>query len=167
MELHDHSHLHAETRTCSLFYHDTLVELLLSHPIRPVFFGICMSSCFLFWETFPWRLGSIWITKITHLMMDDFMSPHFRPTIYLMPYWGIFRFEWDSWIFMELHDRPHLRNTHRDKDLFIILSWSSSGALLEPFSLAHIFRHSDVIIPPLLRYAFFICESDSIMDVDD
>ena len=24
--------------------------------------------------------------RITHLMMDDFMPPHFRPTIYLMPY---------------------------------------------------------------------------------
>ena len=56
--------------------------------------------------------------------------------------------------------------TPRD-DLFVILSWSSSGALLEPFSQARLFRHSDVVILPLLRYALLICESDSIMDVDD
>ena len=87
--------MHTETMTCSLFYHDPLVEPLLSHPVRLVFFSICMSSCFLFRETFPWRLGSIWITKITHLTMNDFMSLGFRPTIYSMPYWGIFRFDWD------------------------------------------------------------------------
>ena len=45
--------MHTETRTCSLFYHGSLVEPLLSHPIRLVFFSICMSSCLLFRETFP------------------------------------------------------------------------------------------------------------------
>ena len=78
--------MHTETRTCSLFYHDPPVEPLLSYLVRPVFFSICMSSCFLFREMFPWRLGSIGIMEITHLMMDDFMSPDFQPTIYLMPY---------------------------------------------------------------------------------
>ena len=68
---------------------------------------------------------------------------------------------------MELHDRLHLRDTRQDEDLFVILSWSSSGALIEPFNQAHIFWHSDVFILLLLRYAFFICESDSVMDVDD
>ena len=84
--------MHTETMTCSLFYHDPSVEPLLSHPVRLVFFSICMSSCFLFREMFPWCLGSIWITKITHLTMNDFMSLGFRPTIYSMPYWGIFSF---------------------------------------------------------------------------
>ena len=82
--------MHTETRTCLLFYHGPLVKPLLSHPVRPVFFGICMSSCLLFQETFPWRLGSIWVTEIAHLTMDGFMSPNFRRTIHLMPYWGIF-----------------------------------------------------------------------------
>ena len=68
---------------------------------------------------------------------------------------------------MESNGHLHLRDTRRDEDLFVILSWSSSGALLEPFSQARIFRHSNVVILPLLRYAFVICESDSIMDVDD
>ena len=78
--------MHVETRTCSSFYHDDSVEPLLSHLVRPVFFDICMSSCFLFWETFPWRLDSIWITGITHLIMDyfvlsDFMIYHTFDTI--------------------------------------------------------------------------------------
>ena len=44
--------MRTETRTCSLFYHDPSVEPLLSHP--GIMFDICMSSCFLFWETLPW-----------------------------------------------------------------------------------------------------------------
>ena len=68
---------------------------------------------------------------------------------------------------MESNGHLHLRDTRRDEDLFVILSWSSSGALLEPFSQARIFRHSNVVILPLLRYTFFICESDSVMNVDD
>ena len=115
----------------------------------------------------PWCLGLIrlwiWVTEITHLMMDDLMLSNFR----FIPYWGIFHLRWDSRIFMESHNRPHLRDTCWDENLFIILSWSSSGALLEPFSQARICRHSDVVILPLLRYAFVIRESDSVMDVDD
>ena len=45
--------MRTETRTCSLFYHDPLVESLLSHPVKLVFFSIFMSSCFLFWDAFP------------------------------------------------------------------------------------------------------------------
>ena len=142
------------------------MEPLLSHPIRPVFFGICTSSCFFFRETSPWRLGLIWITEITRLMMDDFMSPNSQSTIYLMPYWGIFHFDWDFWIFMESHNHLHLRDTRWDEDLFVILSWFSSGALLKPLNQARIFRHSDVVILPLLRYTLLICESDSVMDLD-
>ena len=40
--------MHTETRTCSLFYHDPPVEPLLIHLVRPIFFSICMSPCFLF-----------------------------------------------------------------------------------------------------------------------
>ena len=40
---------------------------------------------------------------------------------------------------MELHDHFHLRDAHRDKDMFIILSLSLSGASLEPSS--HHVRH--------------------------
>ena len=152
--------MHTETRTCSLFYHDPSVEPLLSHPI--IMFNIYMSSCFLFREMLPRSLGSIWIIGITHFMLSDFW-----PTIYLMLYWGIFHFRWDLRIFMESHDHLRLRDTHRDEDLFVILSWSSSGALLKSFILTCTFRHLDAIILPLLRCVFFIRGSDSVMDSDD
>ena len=152
--------MHTETRTCSLFYHDPSVEPLLSHPI--IMFNIYMSSCFLFREMLPRSLGSIWIIGITHFMLFDFW-----PTIYLMLYWGIFHFGWDLRIFMESHDHLSLRDTHRDEDLFFILLWSSGGALLESFILTCTFQHLDVIMFLLLRYAFLIYESDSLMDIDD
>ena len=72
--------------------------------------------------------------------------------------------------FMDLHGvacSTHLRDTHWGDDLFIILSWSSSGASLEPSSQTHTFRHLDVIMIFLLGYAFLTCGSDSVMDVDD
>ena len=49
-----------------LSYHDPLVEPLLSYPVRPVFFSICMSSCFFFWGTFQWCLGlfQLWVWMI-------------------------------------------------------------------------------------------------------
>ena len=34
----------------------------------------------------------------------------FRPTTHLMPHRGIFRFDWDLYIFMNSHDCPHLRD---------------------------------------------------------
>ena len=68
---------------------------------------------------------------------------------------------------MESHDHLRLRDTRWDKDLFVILSWSSSGAFLESFILTRTFRHLDVIILPLLRCVFFIRGSDSVMDSDD
>ena len=80
VELHAHStcEIHAEAMTCSLSYHDPLVEPLLSHPFRPAFFHIWTSSCFFFWDTPFWPVGPIqlwtWMTRITHLMMDDLMS---------------------------------------------------------------------------------------------
>ena len=78
-----------------------------------------------------------------------------------------FHFDWDLQIFMESHDHPHPRDTSWDDDLFVILSWSPSGASLEPSNQTHIFRHLVVIIFFLLGHAFLICGSDSDTDVDD
>ena len=84
--------MYAETMTCSLFYHDPSVEPLWIYSARPTFFSIWLPSCLLFQETFHRCLGLIWIMKIAHLMMDDFMSPDFWPIVHLVPYWGIFMF---------------------------------------------------------------------------
>ena len=67
-----------------------------------------------------------------------------------------FRSDWDLQVFMELHAYPHLRDTRRDDDLFIILSWYPSGASLEPFNQTHTFRHLDVIMILLLEYVSLI-----------
>ena len=47
---------------------------------------------------------------------------------------------------MELHDHFHLRDAHQDENVFVFLSWSLSGASLEPSSQARIFRHLYVIM---------------------
>ena len=78
-----------------------------------------------------------------------------------------FRFDRDLQIFMELHAYLHLWGTHQDDDLFVILSWSPKGASLEPFNQTHTLWHLDVIMLLLLRYTFFICRFDSVMDEDD
>ena len=70
--------IHAETMTYLLSYHDPPVESLLSHPVRPTFFGIQMSSYFPFWGT-PFRsmsLIQLWMrmTRTAHSMRDDLMS---------------------------------------------------------------------------------------------
>ena len=56
---------------------------------------------------------------------------------------------------------------HDELIVYCYLIMTPSGVSLEPSNQAHIFRHSDVIILLLLRYAFLICESNSIMDMDD
>ena len=56
---------------------------------------------------------------------------------------------------MELHDHFHLRDTHRDDDLFVNLSWSLSGASFRPFSHAHTFWYLDVLMLLLLRDIFW------------
>ena len=56
---------------------------------------------------------------------------------------------------MELHDHLHLRDTHRDNDLFVILSWSPSGDSFGPCSQAHTFLYLDVLMLLLLRDAFW------------
>ena len=47
---------------------------------------------------------------------------------------------------MELHDHSHLRDARRDNGVFVILSWSLSGAPLEPSNQARIFQHLYVIM---------------------
>ena len=73
--------IHAETRTCSLFYHGPLVEPFLSHLVKPAFFGIQMSSYFPFWGTLFLSVSLIqlltWMTRTTHSMMDDLRSSDF------------------------------------------------------------------------------------------
>ena len=67
---------------------------------------------------------------------------------------------------MELHAYPHLQDTHWDDDLFVILSWSPSGASLEPFSQTHIFRHLDIIMLLLVGNASLMFGSDIAMDLE-
>ena len=73
--------IQAETMTSLLSYHDLPWEPLLSHSVKPTLFSIWMSSYFFFWDTSFWFVGPMqlraWLTRITHLMMDDLMSPDF------------------------------------------------------------------------------------------
>ena len=119
--------------TFSLFYDDPLVEPWRSHPSRSASLGIRLFSCFLSREMFPRRLDWIWITEITCLMIDDFISPDFRLIVHLMPHWGIFPFWGGLEISMELHDHSHLRSTCWDDDLFTIVmmipQWSISRVI--------------------------------------
>ena len=73
--------IHAEMMICLLSYHDPPVEPLWSHPVKPTFFDIWLSSCFSFWGTPFWFVGLIqlwtWITRIAHSMMDDLISSGF------------------------------------------------------------------------------------------
>ena len=47
---------------------------------------------------FRWDL---WVfTYVAWSMIDDYMSPDFRPIVHLMPILGhVFRFRWDLWVF--------------------------------------------------------------------
>ena len=67
---------------------------------------------------------------------------------------------------MELHARPHLWDTHRGDDLFVILSWFSGGVPLEPFGQTHTFQHLDVVILLLRDTSLLIRGSDSTVDLD-
>ena len=73
--------IHAEMMSCLLSYHDLPREPFFSHSIRLTPFGIWMSSCFSFWETFLWSVDSIqlwtWMAGITHLVMDDLVTSGF------------------------------------------------------------------------------------------
>ena len=83
MESHDPHHSRDAWRVDSILlsYHDPLVESLLSHPVRPAFFGIRMSSYFSFWGTHFWSVSLIqlWtlMTRIAHSMRDDLISFNF------------------------------------------------------------------------------------------
>ena len=102
----------------------------------------------------------IWMTGIAHLMMDDPMLFDFFDLPYIWCHTkAYFSFGWDLYIFMELHDHLYLWDTHRDDDLFVILSWSPNGASFGPFSQAHTFWYLDVLMLLLLRYAFWYVDS--------
>ena len=95
------------------------------------------------------------MTRIAHLMMDDLMLSDFFDLPYILFHTGTyFPFDWDLYIFMELHDHLHLRDTCRDDDLFVILSWSPSGASFGPFSQAHTFWYLNDLMLFLLRNVF-------------
>ena len=71
-----------------------------------------------------------------------------------MPFWGIFYFGWDLQIFMELHAYLHLQGTHREDDLFVILSYPSVKPFLShsasPYFSTFRCRHT-----PHSRYIYF------------
>ena len=68
---------------------------------------------------------------------------------------------------MELHDHLHLRNTHWDDDLFVILPWSPNGASFGPFNQAHTIWYLNVLMLLLLGDISLMYRPDSIMDMDD
>ena len=71
---------------------------------------------------FRWDL---WIfTYVVWSMIDDFMSPDFWPVIRSMPTHtgAYYRSGWDLQILVELCAYPHLRDVHRDDDLFAIFT---------------------------------------------
>ena len=82
---------------------------------------------------------STWMTRITHLVMDDLVPSDFRPTTHLMSYWGIFSF----WLrFLDLHwfawSYPFTIYMSSWWSAFI-LWWFPSGAFLKWFSQTHTF----------------------------
>ena len=78
-----------------------------------------------------------------------------------------FRFDWDLKIFMELHAYHHLRDTRQDGDLLVILSWSSNGVSLGPFSQAHTFRHLHIIMLLLPGNTSLMFRPDLVANMDD
>ena len=121
-----------------------------------------------FWRLDPIQLW-IWMTGIRHLMMDDewFEVIRFSDIPYTYAILGHISLSIEicrsSWSHMIL-------TTHGMHDELIIYCYLiiiPNGVSLEPSSQACIFRHSDVVILPFLRYAFLIYESNSVMDVDD
>ena len=94
MELCDHSHLRGMRWDNDVFI---IVSWSLVRASLEIF-----SQTHIFWHLVAIMLiilgdihkclGLIWIMEIAHLMMDDFMSPDFRPIVHFMPYWGIFPF---------------------------------------------------------------------------
>ena len=116
---------------------------LWSHSDRSTFLGIWLLSCFLFRETFPWRLDSIWIMEIAHLTMDDLRSPDFSDLSHIWCCVGAyFRFQprfvdpyWFAWL------SPITRYALGWWFDFV-LSWFSIGAFLESFCQAYTFWYS-------------------------
>ena len=86
--------MYAEMMARSLFYHDPLVESLGGHPVRLVLLDTYMSSCFSFREIPLGFVGMIllwtWMTRVTHLMMDDLMFLDFSDLSHIwchFPFW--------------------------------------------------------------------------------
>ena len=100
--------------------------------------NIYISSCFFFWETHflvldPIQLW-IWMTGITHLIMDDLMLfnfPTYRTSKAIL---GIFPFRLG---FIDLHEVAWSSSLTRCMSnwwFIVILSWSPSRVSLGPFS---------------------------------
>ena len=82
-----------------------------------------------------------WLTRVTHLMMDDLMSfDFFRFITHLMPYWGIFpfrsRFIYPQELFLGYQDRPDASDAILGHISFLQLKrWWFSPDLLQFSSL--------------------------------
>ena len=137
--------IHVETMTSLLSYRDPPMEPLWSHLIRPIFFGIWLSSCFSFWGTpfdmWVWfSYGRRWLGLHIRWWMIWYHLV-FRPITHLMPYWGIFPFwlrfvdlHWFAWSSLVTRYMP-------GRWFAFILSWFSNEAFLESFNQAHIFLY--------------------------
>ena len=101
--------MHTDMRTCSLFYHDISMEPLLSHPTRLIFFGICMSSCFLSmnicfrFTTIDFHLWALISFSPSQIFIYEhlFQIHHHRSDIY-----GHFRFtiiDFHLWALISFH----------------------------------------------------------------
>ena len=146
MELHDNLHLRDTHQDDDLF-----VNLSWSPSgasFRPfnhahTFLYLDVLMLLLLRDTF-WYVDLIhlwtWMTRITHLVMDDWVSfVFFRPTTHLMPYRGIFSF----WLrFVNLHWFAWLSSFMRYMSswwFYFILRLFPSEVFLESFSQAHTF----------------------------
>ena len=85
--------MHTETRTCLLFYHDPLVEPLLSHLIRPIFFRHLYAIMLLIQGDISLTFGFV-LGYGDHTFDDRWFHVTWFPIYHTsMPYWGIFPFQ--------------------------------------------------------------------------
>ena len=86
--------IHAETRTCLLFYHDPPVESLWSYPVRSAPFDTYMSSCFLpGYASLICGFDSVMDSSDKNCIIDDWWHEaiwFFWPITRMIPYWSIF-----------------------------------------------------------------------------
>ena len=130
--------------TCLLSYHDLPCEPLLSHSVRPTFFGIWMSSCFSFWGILVLFVGSIqlwtWMARITQLVMDDLVLSDFLTCHTSDAILG------HIFVLVEICRSPLICMIIPIDEIYVklmicffILRWFPSGAFLESFSHTHTF----------------------------